>query len=459
MPIRGLRAEVYSTGKSAFENNFQDSGLMDFLPEGHLQLHNVLFAPLNVEGKTVGIMGFANKPDGFTPNDALLISAFADLATVSLLNNWNLEKLRKSEDRYRNLIEFANDAIFIIDPDTRKFVEVNDLAIKRTGYSREELLTMGINDLASPQAILNTEPIIRELLRTGSILFEHIHRRKDGSEYPVEISSKVIEYGDGKFFLSLARDITERKKAAGEIESARTALENKHQELEAFVYAAAHDLKNPLVGAQGLVRLIEKTAGPQLNGDQLYLVKRAIAGLDNLDQLLSDLLEVSRVAIGKTEKEVVKIASLIKRVKSDQKNVIKESEAAIHQPKKLPAILMSQTFAYQVFSNLISNSLKFTRKGISPEIEIGFDHQPDTEIPDGHILFHIRDNGLGIEKMWHDKVFGLFIRVDKSRDDGSGIGLAIVKRIVEQGGGRIWIESTPGEGSTFYFTLPAAEGA
>ncbi len=457
MPVRGLRADAYSTGNCVFENEFQNSEWVEFLPEGHIGLDNVMFAPLNIEGKTIGIMGFSNKVNGFTEGDALLVSAFADLAAVSLQNSWNIEKLQKSEEKYRNLIEFANDAIFVIDPETRKFIEVNDLAVSRTGYSREELLSMGIDSLASPRSILNNKTIVRDLLKNGSIIFEHIHQRKDGSEYPVEISSKVIEHEDRKVFLSLVRDITERKKAAKEIEIARMELENKNQELETFVYAAAHDLKNPLIGAQGLTRLLERTAGSQLNEDQLYLIRRAIANLDYLDQLLSDLLEFSRVATGETGKEAVNIVSLVKRIESDQKEMIRKNKAVILLEAEPPFLLMSQTGAYQIFSNLITNSLQFTREGISPKIEIGVTSPAELEIPEGHLLFHIRDNGTGIDKMWHDKVFGLFIRVDKSRSDGSGAGLAIVKRIIEQNDGRIWIESSPGEGSTFYFTLPVVE--
>jgi signal transduction histidine kinase len=122
----------------------------------------------------------------------------------------------------------------------------------------------------------------------------------------------------------------------------------------------------------------------------------------------------------------------------------------------LPEIRINRSRAYQIFSNLISNSLKFAREGVNPVIEIGMVPEPHEAVPDKHNLFFVTDNGIGIDQAWHDRIFDLFVRVDDTQGDGSGTGLAIVKRIIRQANGRIWVRSSPGSGTTFYFTLPTA---
>jgi len=231
-------------------------------------------------------------------------------------------------------------------------------------------------------------------------------------------------------------------------------LEEKNDELEAFVYTAAHDLKNPLIGAQGYLNLLGRTLSGNLEKNQEQLLEKTAATLQRFERILDDLLRYSRVRTIAPEPGSVMIESLVTRIEAEQWERIENSRARIIVQKNLPEIQINENRAYQIFSNLISNSLKFTREGVAPVVEIGMIPHPQEAVGENHDLFFITDNGIGIDPEWQDRIFGLFERVDHTRDDGSGTGLAIVRRIIRQFSGKIWVKSTPGSGTTFYFSLP-----
>ena len=233
-------------------------------------------------------------------------------------------------------------------------------------------------------------------------------------------------------------------------------LQEKNEELEAFVYTAAHDLKNPLIGAQGFLKLFNKSLSGEMNDRQKYLLDSTTVTLERFERILTDLLDYSQVRAGSQEVESVSVEALIDRIKAEQWERIKETGASIHIQKDLPNIQINKSRAYQLFSNMVSNSLKFTRDGVKPLIEIGVVPSPQEMVPEKHNLFFVTDNGIGIDESSHDEIFGLFVRLDPAREEGSGTGLAIVKRIVRQVNGKIWVTSTPGSGATFYFTLPTS---
>lgn len=233
-------------------------------------------------------------------------------------------------------------------------------------------------------------------------------------------------------------------------------LKEKNEELEAFLYTAAHDLKNPLIGAQGFFSLLDKSLNGKLDSNQRYLMERITVTLKQFEVLLTDLLEYSQVRTGPLVAGRVLVEDLINRIKAEQWEVLKKSGGEIHVQENLPELQINESRAYQVFSNLISNSLKYTRDGVKPVIEVGIAPRTQELIPEKHDLFFVTDNGVGIDEMWHDKIFGLFVRIDRTDSEGSGTGLAIVRRIVRQENGRIWVKSTPGSGTTVYFTLPTS---
>jgi PAS domain S-box-containing protein len=234
MPIRGFRGEVYRTGKAMYDNDFSHSAWTSLLPEGHSPLDNVLFAPLSIEGATVGLMGLSNKEGGFTDNDARLASTFADLIAVALANSRYLEKLERSEHRFRTLFDTANDALFIHDLNG-SFLEVNETARRRLGYSFEELMTMTPTDIDAPEYKAQLREKIEELMDRGSMFFETVHVTKGGRRIPTELSSRLIEFDGRKAILSIARDITERKQMEQRLEREKRFLDSVIETANSFI--------------------------------------------------------------------------------------------------------------------------------------------------------------------------------------------------------------------------------
>ncbi len=213
MPIRGLRAESYRTGRAVYENDFSSSEWMRFMPEGHASLDSVMFAPLIVEGQVVGLVGLANKPGGFTEADAQVAAGFGEFAAIAFHNSQILQALRRSEKRFRSLFNVITDAVFVHDLAGGAFQEVNQEACERLGYSREELLHMTPADIDSPKYAALIPQRLDELRRHGHAFFETEHVRRDGTTIPIELNSQIIEYGGKPTILSVARDITQRKRA------------------------------------------------------------------------------------------------------------------------------------------------------------------------------------------------------------------------------------------------------
>lgn len=227
MPIRGLRGEAYHNVKTVYHNDFHRSEWIKFMPEGHVRLNNVLFAPMVLDRKAVGLLGIANKPDGFTENDARLASAFAELAAIALVQKRAEEELlkardelemhvqertkalQKSEKKYRTLIEQAAEAIAIFDQHLN-FIDVSSAACQMTGYSREELLNLNVKDMVPEEDFASIPSQLAEVIAGKTVVNESRVRRKDGTIISIEVSAKMLEDG---MVQTITRDITERKEA------------------------------------------------------------------------------------------------------------------------------------------------------------------------------------------------------------------------------------------------------
>lgn len=235
MPIRGLREQAYRKGVVVYDNSFEEGEYKKYLPEGHVTLKNVLFAPLVYEDQTIGIIGLANREGGFNKREALLADAFSDLAATALINSKRLESLRAAKTEYNSLFEQAGDAIFIVDIDTLKFLDVNETAVKKLGYSRENLLgNMTIFDIKGEDTIPAVE-VQRILSEKGAVVYQSVHIARDGRRIPVEINTAVIDYGSRQVYLSFVRDITER------VES-KKALNTKMEHLSVLCDASRNYL-------------------------------------------------------------------------------------------------------------------------------------------------------------------------------------------------------------------------
>jgi PAS domain S-box-containing protein len=231
MPIRGLREKAYRSCKTVFDNRFSKSQWVDFLPDGHVELENVLFAPLVINDGAVGLLGLANKPGGFTEHDARIAAGFSEFASVALLNNRTLESLEHSEERFRSVVETAIDAIFTVDSNGR-IIFWNQKAEAMFGYKAAEVIGQPVAVIMperfrnAHQMGLNRAASGKKSKITGNIL-ELVGLRKDASEFPIELSLANWETKEGIFFTAIIRDISERKQAEKELQAARDELEQR----------------------------------------------------------------------------------------------------------------------------------------------------------------------------------------------------------------------------------------
>jgi light-regulated signal transduction histidine kinase (bacteriophytochrome) len=225
-------------------------------------------------------------------------------------------------------------------------------------------------------------------------------------------------------------------------------LEASNAELEQFAYIASHDLQEPLRMVTSFLSLLEKKYKNVLDDKGLQYINFAVDGSRRMRQIILDLLEYSRVGKEKTELQNLDLEKVVEEVILLQKKIINETHAVIRS-HNLPTLLSYPAPFAQIIHNLVNNALKYRPQGIKPEIDIYAD-----ELPSEWII-SVRDNGIGIEQQYFDKIFILFQRLhNKSEYTGTGIGLSIVKKIIENFGGKIWVESEVGKGSTFKFTIP-----
>jgi len=507
-------------------------------------------------------------------SDLAFVALMIVSAIVAGLLLWAQRQQRKiaaSEARFRLLFNGGNDCIWVhaLDPITYlpsgHFLEVNDVACQRLGYSQEELLRMGPWDIDSPKTPTDK---VDDLEDKDWAVFERIHVTKSGVQIPVEINARKINYRGEIQVLAICRDITERKHSEEKIRqllayrqailsntpigiaiynfdrccqeandafarifgikrkdllqmdahqlygdeavyqdigtrayplvrqgqtfvaevpmrhqqgediwvrqvahmidinapdlgviwamedvSERKALEldlkRANAELEQFAYVASHDMRQPLRMVTSYLGLIEKRLRPQFDDDLREFFAFAAGGAKDLDRLIVDLLEYSR--IGKSrEVQPLPLAEIINRAQVNLTVAIEDSKAEIILPQDLPTLSGDPTELTRLFQNLIGNAIKYSAEERCPRIEIR------CQLQGRDWRIEVKDNGIGIAPEDRERAFAVFQRLRaKQSVEGTGIGLAVCRKIVEHHGGRIWVESEPGVGSSFLFTLPA----
>jgi light-regulated signal transduction histidine kinase (bacteriophytochrome) len=245
--------------------------------------------------------------------------------------------------------------------------------------------------------------------------------------------------------LGIAKDITDRKKIQTELDNRTKELARSNTELEQFAYIASHDLQEPLRMVTSYLQLLEKRYSDKLDKDAKEFISYAVDGSNRMRSLIHSLLDYSRINRVKPF-EIIDVNLLLKEVLENLSTSIKENNATI-KIGDLPKINGDPILINQLFQNLIQNAVKF-RNTRNPEIDISCKEEKD------EYLFSVKDNGIGIQKEYIDKIFVIFKRLhSKEEYPGTGMGLAICKKIVERHGGKIWVESDFGKGSTFYFTI------
>lgn len=372
-----------------------------------------------------------------------------------------VEQRKKAEGKFRNLLEAAPDSMVIVD-ESGTIQLVNAQTESLFGYSRGEMIGNNV-ELLLPDRYDNLHPFrsFRRILaadpQTRARGFELFAKGRNGKEFPVEIRLSPMQSEEGWLITAAIRDVTEKRRMEKEIREANSSLEKKvqqrtielerkNQELSQFAYVASHDLQEPLRTTASFVDLLRRQYYSRLDDHANQYLDFISQSSDRMKALIHDLLEYSRIGREK-QLETVDCNSLLQEVKADLDQGIRETRAVI-SAGGLPSVTGYRTELKQLFQNLVSNSIKFRQPGLPPEVHIS------AERDNGSWKFSFRDNGIGIDPVNQDKIFIIFKRLHKrSEYDGSGIGLAHCKKIVELHGGQIWVDSVPGEGSTFSFTL------
>ena len=378
----------------------------------------------------------------------LLVAGLAGWSFHTLrTSNFRLLREEAASHRLAAIVVDAAPVAMLMADKTRKIVLVNRKAEELFGYTREEMEGQDVEFLI-PERIREHHPAYvaafmnnpqSRAMGAGRDLFG-LH--KSGSEIPVEIGLNYLVTPEGLFAVASIVDITARQRAQDE-------LRRSNADLEQFAYVASHDLQEPLRMVASYTELLGQRYQGRLDEKADKYIHYAVDGAKRMQRLVSDLLAFSRV--GSQGKKLVPVDAtmVLQRVQETLRRPIREAGATV-ELGPLPAVMADETQLHQLFQNLIGNALKF-RSDRPPRIVVTATAQHQRWV------FAVADNGIGIEMQYADRIFQMFQRLHSlGKYEGSGIGLAIAKRIVERHGGTIWLESVPGSGTTFFLTLPKA---
>ena len=360
-------------------------------------------------------------------------------------------ELRASEETFRSLFELSPYGMVRNRMDGG-FCDVNRAFLDIVAYTREQLLRLSYWDL-TPRSYAEQEAAQLSELDTrhayGPYEKDYIHR--SGRLVPVRLRGVRIIGSDGQPYIwSIVEDITEQRAVDQAMRQASAELARSNADLEQFAYVASHDLREPLRMVSAYVGLLERRFGDVLGQDGREFVAFARDGAQRMDRLICDLLDYSRVKRMGDDIVATSAEAAVAAVLQNLQVVIARDGAEV-AVDPLPMVRAAPVQLQRLFQNLIGNALKYRDPECPPRIRIS------AEVTDGVVRFSVADNGIGIDPQYHERVFGIFQRLHTRQEyDGTGIGLAVCRSILERHGGRIWVDSTPGEGSTFRFTLTAA---
>lgn len=356
--------------------------------------------------------------------------------------------LQESEDRHRMITEASPDAIIVrVD---HEIVFANKAAAEMFRVDDpSSLIGRRAIDLVHPedrQALLDSP----EVLEPGDILAAQVSRRlrDDGEVFFSESIRSGYTWNGQHAVMAVIRDISKRYEAEQKIREYNGELERTNEELERFAYVASHDLKEPLRMVSSFCGLLQERYSAQLDEQANEFIRFAVDGAKRMHDLIDDLLKLSQTGTASLTAEHVDIPDVLHNVNANLATRISETNATISYTT-MPTVVGDRTLLTQLFQNLISNALKF-RSDAAPVVEISAQKQG------ANFVFAVTDNGIGLDEKHHERIFEVFKTLHARNEfSGNGIGLSICKKVVERHGGRIWVESQPGEGTTFRFTLPA----
>ncbi len=370
------------------------------------------------------------------------------------------ENIRSSEQRRELIMKAALDAIICIDKNNC-ITFWNPQAEIIFGWKENEIMGKNLTELIIPDQYKERhENGMKNYFKSGTgqalnVLVQFSAIRKNGEEFPIELTVLPIEQNDEEYFCAFVRDITERKSNETRLIDLNHSLQQKalelvgiNKDLEQFAYVASHDLQEPLRMITSFIAQLEKRYGHLLDEKGKKYIHFVVDGAQRMRHIILDLLEYSKIGRIEEMKEIINLNDIVDEIKILYARKIEEQQAIIHTDN-LPVLQSYKSPLRQVFQNIISNSLKYCKSEKPCIIEILAKNQ------NTHWEFSFKDNGIGISEEYYEKIFIIFQRLHtKDIYSGTGMGLAVTKKIIENLNGKIWVESVEGEGSVFHFTLP-----
>jgi len=442
-----------------------------------------LALPLMVAGRALGAMTiYAPTPDGFPEGQVAILAELAEDLTagiVALRERRAREEaeraLRRSELQLQTILDNIGEGLLVADLDSR-MVYWNPAAVAMYGFADASEGHMLLHELAEINELLTipegkTLPLsewpLARILRGESLRgYEMLVRRRKNHDWQrvFSYSGALARDRQGQPVLAIVvvSDVTERKKAevkihglneelrgsVGQLEELNRELARSNQDLQQFAFIVSHDLQGPLNNVVSFLQLLERRYRGRLDDKADTYIQSAVTGSNYMQRLLADLLEFSRVGGGKLALQPVDLGALLTSIVFNLQQAITEQQARVVIDPALPVVFADEAQMLHLLQNLIANALKFHGE-VSPLVEVFAERRA------GEWIICVRDNGIGIEPRYAEQIFLVFQRLHRREEyGGTGIGLAICKKIVERHGGLIWVESSLGQGATFCFSIP-----
>ncbi|MEY2544535.1 MAG: type restriction enzyme protein [Verrucomicrobiota bacterium] len=377
------------------------------------------------------------------------------------------QALRASELSYRRLFEAARDGILILDVDTGRISDVNPFLTELLGFSHAEMVGKTVGELSPFKDIESNKVMLERLQKDGYVRYEDLPlETRDGRHVDVEFVSNVYQAGDRNVIQCNIRNITERKRAEGQMRDVQTQLEQtnrdltkRSQEVQYFYHTLSHELKTPLTAAREFVSIVIDGLAGELNSTQLNYLRIAKRSCTELAVYINDLLDATRLDTGKLHLELkaASLAAIIRRAIAITEPIAARKTIRLSEEldTDLTDVMVDESRIMQILTNLLNNALKFTFEGGAIVVTLA-EYSKNSEC----VQISVTDNGCGIAKDKIDNLFHRFYQIkngDATPEKGVGLGLYLCRQLVLMHGGSIWVESTLGQGSTFSFTIPKQE--
>jgi len=393
------------------------------------------------EGRPVGVQGLYWDVTARKHAEEELRKTLAELERSS-------GALQDSQALYHSLVEHLPICVYRIDLDGR-LTFGNSAYLKDMGRPLEELLGMTVFDMFPEEQARKYDADDRRVIGTGDVFHDVEEHAAHGEKLYVEVLKSLVRdhAGHPVGVQGLYWDVTARRRAEEQLRKTMAELERSNKELQQFAGVASHDMDAPLRRVVTVSRMIQEQYGNQLDAGARESLGFIVSSVEHMQELIDDLLAHSRVGAFNKPLAPVDCASVLSKALSNMEGPIRESGAEV-QVGRLPTVMANKVELVQLFQNLIGNAIKY-RGEAAPRVDIRAESQQD------QWLFRVKDNGIGIAREHHEKVFETFQRLhEEEKYSGTGIGLATCKKIVERLDGKIWVESQVGKGSEFIFVLP-----